>query len=313
MASEPKVFVSHASEDKQRFVVKFAQRLRENGVDAWLDQWEMRPGDSLVDKIFEQGLKQAQAVVIVVSAASVHKPWVREELNLSVVKRISQGLKLIPVVIDQCEVPEALQSTIWQRIDDLENYDAAFQRILSAIFDVSDKPVLGKRPERYVAEKPVLPAFTVNDERVLRAVAKYEIDEDAGYIDYTDLLARPELAGVSEQDVQESIEILEQKQAIHFERLSMGGWLRLTLPGFEQYANAFVPGYKESVAQLGALLVNEDVSTNVELVKRTGKPRAFVNAVLEVFEAAQHVAMEKYGSGEWQIVRVAPSLKRALA
>ena len=51
--SAPKVFVSHASEDKDRFVVEFARRLRENGVNAWLDQWEMKPGDSLVDKIFE--------------------------------------------------------------------------------------------------------------------------------------------------------------------------------------------------------------------------------------------------------------------
>ncbi|MHB9102858.1 MAG: toll/interleukin-1 receptor domain-containing protein [Sulfuricella sp.] len=44
----PKVFVSHASEDKARFVVDFARRLRENGVEAWLDQWEMKPGDSQV-------------------------------------------------------------------------------------------------------------------------------------------------------------------------------------------------------------------------------------------------------------------------
>ncbi|MCZ2134304.1 MAG: toll/interleukin-1 receptor domain-containing protein [Burkholderiales bacterium] len=35
--SAPKVFVSHASEDKDRFVVEFVRRLRENGVDAWLD------------------------------------------------------------------------------------------------------------------------------------------------------------------------------------------------------------------------------------------------------------------------------------
>ncbi len=49
----PKVFLSHASEDKDRFVVGFARQLRENGVDVWLDQWEMKPGDSLVDKIFE--------------------------------------------------------------------------------------------------------------------------------------------------------------------------------------------------------------------------------------------------------------------
>ena len=35
----PKVFVSHASEDKDRFVNTFATKLRENGVDAWLDKW----------------------------------------------------------------------------------------------------------------------------------------------------------------------------------------------------------------------------------------------------------------------------------
>ena len=75
--SAPKVFVSHASEDKDRFVVDFARRLRKDGVDAWLDQWEMKPGDSLVDKIFEEGLKEARAVIVVLSKVSVQKPWVR--------------------------------------------------------------------------------------------------------------------------------------------------------------------------------------------------------------------------------------------
>lgn len=107
--TDPKVFLSHASEDKDRFVVDFARKLRENGVDAWLDQWEMRPGDSLVDKIFEEGLKEARAVIIVLSKVSVQKPWVREELNTSVVNRISRGTRLIPVIIDDCEVPESLR------------------------------------------------------------------------------------------------------------------------------------------------------------------------------------------------------------
>ena len=47
-----KVFISHASEDKERFVIQFAKRLRSQGIDAWVDIWEMLPGDSLVDKIF---------------------------------------------------------------------------------------------------------------------------------------------------------------------------------------------------------------------------------------------------------------------
>ncbi len=66
----PKVFVSHASEDKGRFVIEFSQKLRSKGVDAWVDKWEMLPGDSLVDKIFEEGIKNAQAVIVVISKNS---------------------------------------------------------------------------------------------------------------------------------------------------------------------------------------------------------------------------------------------------
>ena len=49
----PKVFICHASEDMERFVMHFATKLRNVGIDAWLDKWEMLLGDSLVDKIFE--------------------------------------------------------------------------------------------------------------------------------------------------------------------------------------------------------------------------------------------------------------------
>ena len=61
----PKVFISHAREDKERFVIDFASKLRANGVDAWLDKWEMLPGDSLVDKIFEEGIKEADSFIII--------------------------------------------------------------------------------------------------------------------------------------------------------------------------------------------------------------------------------------------------------
>ena len=60
----------------------------------------MLPGDSLVDKIFGEGIKDAKAVIVVLSNFSVEKPWVREELNAAFVKRINNGSKLIPIVID---------------------------------------------------------------------------------------------------------------------------------------------------------------------------------------------------------------------
>jgi hypothetical protein len=142
----PKVFLSHASEDKDRFVVGFARLLRESGVDVWLDQWEMKPGDSLVDKIFEEGLKEARAVIIVLSTTSVQKPWVREELNASVVNRISRGTRLIPVVIDECDVPESLRSNR-QKVTTSPTTVGCSACISN--LDVSDKPAIGKPPRDF--------------------------------------------------------------------------------------------------------------------------------------------------------------------
>jgi hypothetical protein len=115
----PKVFLSHASEDKERFVLRFAEALRANGIDVWVDRWEILPGDSLIEKIFEEGLKNASAVIVVLSQFSVSKLWVKEELDAAAVKRINSGSKLIPVVLDDCEVPQVLQATVWERVRDL--------------------------------------------------------------------------------------------------------------------------------------------------------------------------------------------------
>lgn len=91
----PRAFVSHASEDKQRFVIDFATKLRAAGIDAWLDRWEMRPGDSLVRRIFDEGIGTADSFIIVLSANSIDKPWVREELDAGVVRRIEDDCRLI--------------------------------------------------------------------------------------------------------------------------------------------------------------------------------------------------------------------------
>lgn len=40
----------------------------------WFGEWELLPGDSLVSKIFEEGLATADAMVIVVSKHSLGKP-----------------------------------------------------------------------------------------------------------------------------------------------------------------------------------------------------------------------------------------------
>lgn len=151
--STSKVFISHASEDKDRFVLEFAKKLRSHGVDAWVDIWEMLPGDSLVDKVFYEGIKNARAMIVVLSNNSIEKPWVREELNRGFLERLRGKCKIIPVVIDDCPIPEPLQSTIWQKIDNLDEYEIEFNRILDAIYSRINKPALGSSPEMVRRER----------------------------------------------------------------------------------------------------------------------------------------------------------------
>ncbi len=129
----PRVFISHASEDKDRFVLGFATKLYSRGIEAWVDRWEMLPGDSLIDKIFEEGIANAQAMIVVVSEHSVNKPWVREELNAGMVRKINGVSKLIPVVIgnvDESQMPESLKATVWERVTDLSDYESEFETIV---------------------------------------------------------------------------------------------------------------------------------------------------------------------------------------
>ena len=209
MITNPKVFISHASEDKERFVVEFAIKLREKGIDAWVDQWEILPGDSLVDRIFEEGIKNAQAMIIVLSKISVQKPWVKEELNAGMVKRISGKCKLIPVVIDDCEVPEALRSTVWEKIVDINHYQKELDKIISAIYGHSEKPSLGTPPGYARGDiRKLLPGLTQMDTVVFKVICETSLSAGVDWISVDQFQEQLIDLGISEDEIFESIEAL---------------------------------------------------------------------------------------------------------
>ncbi len=211
----PKAFVSHASEDKERFVLGFATKLLDRGIDVWLDKWEILPGDSLIDKIFEEGIKDAQAIIVVLSQYSVDKKWVREELNAAVVKNINGISKLIPVVIDDCQVPEALQSTVWEKIKDLDSYEAEFESIVHAIYEHREKPPIGMPPSYARTIVDVVPGLTKVDSLIFKLACEDAIG--IGYLfigDVDTLLEKAKSFDIPEEEYYESLEILDSREYI---------------------------------------------------------------------------------------------------
>lgn len=139
----PRAFVSHSHSDKA-VAERLATELRKKGVDAWLDKWEIQPGDSIVQKIFEEGLKDCAAFLILLSQSSVESRWVKQELDAALVQRIEGTTRVIPVLTEACAVPLALRATLW--VDLAPGIDSAVERIADVVFGRSVRPAIGRPP-----------------------------------------------------------------------------------------------------------------------------------------------------------------------
>lgn len=94
------LFISHASEDKQNFVIPIVNELRRRGVRVWLDQDESMAGDSITHNI-DLGLQKARFGLAVLSPSYFRKQWTQAELEALLHHQIQeQQLHLIPVLLD---------------------------------------------------------------------------------------------------------------------------------------------------------------------------------------------------------------------
>jgi hypothetical protein len=315
MASPPKVFISHASEDKQRFVLKFAERLRSNGIEAWLDKWEMLPGDSLVQKIFEQGIKEANAVIVVLSSHSVNKPWVREEIDAAFVKRVNGTSKLIPLIIDDCPIPECLKSTVWERVPDTENFDAALANIIRAVFGQLEKPPVGAAPS-YIQNAVGVVGLTAIDGTVFRALCDDCIARNIERVDGPDLLKLFEPLTIKEEEGCDCLLILEGRGYVELLKIQGIdiGWAGPTLFGFHEYLRSTRPDYRELLRKVALLIVNEQQMNGAMLCKSVGQPVLITNRIVQHFERRGWIQAvhSQLSLSDFIVHRVSPELKRWL-
>jgi hypothetical protein len=74
-----KLFICHASEDKDGFVRPLAEALRAT-YEVWYDEWSLTIGDSLLKKI-NAGLAECDFAVVVLSPYFFQKKWPQNELD----------------------------------------------------------------------------------------------------------------------------------------------------------------------------------------------------------------------------------------
>jgi len=101
------VFICHASEDKPA-ARELAAAMKNLGADVWFDEWEIRVGESIVEKI-NSALGTVSHLVVLLSRTSVQKAWVQRELSSALMRQLSnQAITVLPLLLDDCVIPPIL-------------------------------------------------------------------------------------------------------------------------------------------------------------------------------------------------------------
>lgn len=111
----------------------------------WIDKYDIRPGDSLIRKIFEEGLAQSDFFLILLSAASTQSKWVTEELDAAMINKIEGITKIIPLLKEACTIPPQLRSLVW--VDLSTDYTEGIRTLVKTMYGVFEKPPVSNAPE----------------------------------------------------------------------------------------------------------------------------------------------------------------------
>lgn len=106
------VFICHSSKDKA-FVRTLANDLKAHGVPVWFDEWSLKLGDSLTEKI-QDGIQSSGWLLVVLSKNSVRSGWARRELNAGLALELEKNrIYILPVRIDSCRLPIFLRDRLY--------------------------------------------------------------------------------------------------------------------------------------------------------------------------------------------------------
>ena len=149
-----KVFLCHASGDKPA-VRDLYRRLRADGIAPWLDEEDLLPGQDWELEI-PKAVRSSDAAIICLSSRAITKAgYVQKEIKdaLDVADKQPEGtIFLIPLRLEECDVPERLRR--WQWVDFYQK--TGYERLIRALRTRAGDLGLALHPsEPEIVHKPI--------------------------------------------------------------------------------------------------------------------------------------------------------------
>jgi hypothetical protein len=121
-------FLSYSHKDG-KFADRFVKDLRKLGHTVWCDDDHIMIGES-IRRAIESGIAASRFTIVLVSRSSVQSEWCQKELDMAIEDETSKKIKVLPIVIEDCEIPKILRGKRYLEINDCKH---DFQKFLSLL------------------------------------------------------------------------------------------------------------------------------------------------------------------------------------
>ena len=157
MADNPKVFVSysHDSPEHKQWVSELGAKLRRDGIDAILDQWDLGLGDD-VTRFMERGIVDSDRVLVICTDKYVNKAnaeeggvgYERMIVNAELVQNLGTD-KFIPIIRQASgkeKTPTFLGTRAYADFRNDSQFDVECEKLIRALHEmpIVERPPLGK-------------------------------------------------------------------------------------------------------------------------------------------------------------------------
>jgi len=188
------IFLSHSHADKE-IARRIARDLRNDGVTVWIDEVELDIGDSLFQEI-GTAITTVDFLGVLISSNSVKSNWVSREIEIALNDEIVDGnVKVLPFLVDDCEIPTFLRGKLYADFRDPKMYDVELSKILKcmgvALGETTGKTTVifdeSYNQERWYAQPIVSAGYSAVADQIAQEYTV--ITNNSGYLPMDCLLA----------------------------------------------------------------------------------------------------------------------------
>jgi hypothetical protein len=131
--------MSHSHTDKL-FARRLSSDLSALGAHVWLDEAELKVGDSLFEKI-EAALDDVDYLMVIMSIKSVASRWVREELRHALHGHLSgRNIRILPILLEECAIPGFLREKLYADFRNESFYEESLLRLAESLGLAAENP-----------------------------------------------------------------------------------------------------------------------------------------------------------------------------